>query len=256
MMQDNALTLSNGYWKVLFDPDKGIFSVARSEIPLPRISGALIQAVYRDHQGKKRLADFSGGKTSCSDTLLSDIHGAGKQYKFTSAGRADGLELTYFLNLYNDRPFILFRLIAINRSRNNINLYDLNLLHARAADKGRVDFKNNNRPLDFLKIGWHDWVYSGLRHGTQHDVDSLPIMKPFTGKMLFDPAVPIGGRRGEFWGEGWGILTDQQSAILAGFVSTADQFGTLHANCKAGASELTLTAPADRSGRRHLVGAG
>ncbi len=245
MMQVNALTLNNGYWKILFDPDRGIFSVVRSQIPLPGISGALIQAEYRDHLGKKRSADFSGGKTFCSDAPLSDMHGTGKQYKFSSEGRADGLELTYLLNLYDNRPFILFRLMVVNRSRSNIYLHDLNLFSARAACKGSVDFQDSRRPLDFLKVGWHDWVYTGLRHGKQSDVDSLPFMKPFTCRMLFDPAVPVCRRRGEFWGEGWGILTDQRAAVIAGFVSTADQFGTLHANCKAGASELTLTAPAD-----------
>ena len=61
-------------------------------------------------------------------------------------------------------------------------------------------------------------------------------MRPFIGKMLYDPGLPIGKKkRRSCWGEGWGLLTDHRSAILAGFASTADQFGVLHVNCKAGA---------------------
>jgi alpha-galactosidase len=245
MMQDNAVSLNNRCWKVSFDIVSGLFSAARREPPLPRISAALVNAGYRDQQGNKRTAGFAGGRTACSDAPLSDMHGTGKQYKFTCTGRPDGLDLTYLINIYDNRPFILLRLAVANRSKGNIYLHDLNLLQARATNRASIDFPNKNVPLDFFKVGWHDWVYSGLRYGNQHDVDSIPIMKPFTSKMLFDPAVPVGRRKGEFWGEGWGILTDQQTAILAGFVSTADQFGTLHVNCKAGAAELTLTAPAD-----------
>jgi len=244
-MQNNSLDLEDAYWKVSFDPGRGAFSVVRRDIPLPGISAALISAGYRDHLGNKRLADYTGGKTSYSNDPLNDMHGKGIQYRFASASRADGLELTCIFKLYKDRPFILFRLAVANRCNSNIYLHDLNLLDAQPSNHARINFKDSGHPLDFFKVGWHDWVYSGLKHGTERDVNSMIIMKRFTGKMLFDPAVPVGRSRGEFWGEGWGILTDQQSAIVAGFVSTADQFGTLHVNCKAGAAALILTAQAD-----------
>lgn len=244
-MQDNMLNLGNGYWKILFRPETGAFTISRTGPSLPRITNSLIQAGYRDHLDKPRLADYSGGKTSCSDATLNDIHGSGRQYKFTSDNRSDGLMLTYYLNLYDNLPIILIRLAVANRSDNNIYLHELNLISACASNHGSVDFQDRRIPLDFFKVGWHDWVYTGLRHGNEHDVNSIPIMRPFTSKMLFDPAVPVGRRRGEFWGEGWGILTDRQSSVLSGFISTADQFGTLHVNCKAGAAELTLAAPAD-----------
>ena len=244
-MQNAALNLDNGYWKLSFDPGRGLLSVSRKDVPLPAITSALVSAEYRDERGKRYRADFTSGKTSVADAPLSDLHGKGKQYKFTSTGRPDGLELAYTINLYDDRPFMLLLLGVANRSRADIFLHDLNLLQAQAACHSRIEFQYMDHPLDFLKVGWHDWVYSGLKHGTERDVDSMFIMKRFTAKMLFDPAVPVGRGRGDFWGEGWGILTDQQSAILAGFISTADQFGTVHVNCKAGSAELTLAAPAD-----------
>ena len=148
-------------------------------------------------------------------------------------------------SLYDSRPFLLFRMEVTNRGGGNIYLHDINLLQAEASCGARLNFAGAGRPLNFFKVGWHDWVYSGLRQGTYGDVNSLPIMKPFIGKMLYNPALPIAGGRGEFWGEGWGLLTDQRTAILAGFASTADQFGVIHANCKSGASGLTLTAQAD-----------
>ena len=206
---------------------------------------ALISLRYATQQGKELCADYSKGTTSINETSLTDVHGKGRQFSFSSTVRADGLELVYTVNLYDNLPFLLLRLNVVNRSRHNIYLHDFNLIQADAESGGGVDFEDNYRRLDFFKVGWHDWVYSGLRHCSEKDIDSLPIMRPFIGKMLYDPGLPIGKKKGEFWGEGWGLLTDHKSAILAGFASTADQFGVLHVNCKASGGELTLTAPAD-----------
>ncbi|MDD5398568.1 MAG: alpha-galactosidase, partial [Dehalococcoidia bacterium] len=153
-------------------------------------------------------------------------------------------ELAYLINLYDDRPFLLMRLEVTNSSHADIYLHDIHLLQAEAGGGGSVNFAGGEL-LNFFKVGWHDWVYSGLRQGNERDVSSLLIMRPFISKMLYNPALPIGRGRGEFWGEGWGLLTDRRSALLAGFASTADQFGVLHVNCEAGAAELTLTAQAD-----------
>ena len=244
-IHDKELRIDSDAWEVLFDLGNGRITIGCRELPLPKISKALIRLNYSTQDGKRRVADYTGGTTSCSEMPLDDVHGKGRQFQFTSTGRTDGLELTYIINLYDRRPFLLLRLIAANHSRSSLQLHDLNLIQADAENGGSVNFEDNHRPLDFFKVGWHDWVYSGLRHGNQRDVDSLLIMKPFINKMLYNPAVPIARRKGEFWGEGWGILTDQKTAILAGFVSTADQFGLIHVKCTAGGSELTLTAQAD-----------
>ena len=145
------------------------------------------------------MASFAGGTAASSDEALEDVHGKGRQYRFTSAGRPDGLELTYLINLYDNRPFLLLRLEAANRAKGNIYLHDMNLLQAEASCGAAVNFPGRGGQLDFFKVGWHDWVYSGLRQGSERDVNSLPIMRPFIGKMLYNPALPIAGGRGEFW---------------------------------------------------------
>ena len=244
-MENIGQKIENRLWSISFDKQSGRISIIRRDHPAPSVANALIGLSYVNPGGKKRIAGFGGGKAAGSDEPLEDVHGKGKQYRFASTGRTDGLELNFLINLYDSRPFLLMRLEITNRDSGNIYLHDINLLQAEASCGARLNFAGAGRPLDFFKVGWHDWVYSGLRHGTQADVNSLLIMKPFIGKMLYNPALPIAGGRGEFWGEGWGLLTDQRTAILAGFASTADQFGVIHANCKAGASGLTLTAQAD-----------
>ncbi|RPJ63969.1 MAG: alpha-galactosidase [Dehalococcoidia bacterium] len=243
--QNEDVRIETGNCILLFSKCNGRITIGSGDFTLPEISKALIQLYYVNTYGKYLAADYTSGKTSFKEKQLTDVHGQGRQFHFTNSERDDGLELNYIVNMYDNRPFVLLRLSVTNRSRNNVYLHDLNLLQMDRRNGSYVKFEDNSGPLDFFKVGWHDWVYSGLRRGNQKDVDSLPIMKPFIGKMLYDPGLPIARGKGEFWGEGWGLLTDQKSAVLAGFVSTADQFGVLHVNCRAGSGELTLTAPAD-----------
>jgi alpha-galactosidase len=242
-MSGKEQVIERGIWRIALDRESGRISIIRRNNPAPSVDNALIGLSYANPGGKKLIAGLAGGTVTLSDEAMEDVHGRGRQYRFASTARPDGLELTYLVNLYDGRPFLLLRLEVMNRGRGDIYVHDINLLQAEASCGAAVNFPGRGGPLDFFKVGWHDWVYSGLRHGNDRDVNSLPIMRPFISKMLYNPALPIAGGRGEFWGEGWGLLTDQHTAILAGFASTADQFGVIHADCKAGG--LTLTAQAD-----------
>ncbi len=237
--------MGSDWLEIAFDRERGRLDIYRRDSRLPGISNSVANLTCATPGGKPHPVHFSGGKSSGCEIPLADVHGKGRQFQFSNTDHTDGLELTLLINIYDQRPFLLLRLIVANHSRSNLHVNNMNLVQADLQNGGRINFSDSRRPLDFFKVGWHDWVYSGLRHGGQRDVNSLPFMRPFTGKMLFNPGTPIAKSRGEFWGEGWGILTDQKSALLAGFVSTADQFGLLHVKCGAGQGELTLTAQAD-----------
>ncbi len=243
-MEEKGQIVENQLWRISFDMRSGKISAARRDNDALSVSDAYIGLSYAGKDGKQLTAGFAGGKTGSAVQTFEDVHGKGRQYRFTSSGRTDGLELAYLVNLYDDRPFLLMRLEVTNRGRADVYLHDMHLLQAEAGVGGSVNFKGGG-PLNFFKVGWHDWVYSGLRQANERDVRSMLIMRPFISKQLYNPALPIGRRKGEFWGDGWGLLTDQKLALLAGFASTADQFGVLHVNCRSGAAELTLTAQAD-----------
>ena len=237
--------IAHGPWSIEFDPAGGKFTFSSPHAPAPVISGSLAGLTYSTPGGGVRAATMEGGAMECRDEELHDVHGSGRQFCYTCPAGAEAPQLAYIINMYDDRPFILLRMLVTNTGKGNIYLHNLNLVRADSRNGGSVKFRDVGRPPDFFKVGWHDWVYSGLRQGNEHDVNSLPFMRPFVDKSLYNPALPIGRGRGDFWGEGWGLLTDQRSAVLAGFVSTADQFGVLHVNCRPGASDLTLTAQAD-----------
>jgi hypothetical protein len=115
-MSGKEQVIERGVWRVSLDPGSGRISIIRRNNPAPSIDNALIGLGYANHGGKKLMASFAGGTAASSDEPLEDVHGKGRQYRFTSTGRPDGLELTYLINLYDNRPFLLLRLEAANRA--------------------------------------------------------------------------------------------------------------------------------------------
>ncbi|MCX5993211.1 MAG: hypothetical protein NT177_03225, partial [Chloroflexi bacterium] len=244
-MDGRGQIIEHGPWKIAYDPAGGSFTFCNLQLPLPVIAGSLAGLTFSTAGGGVQSAGIGGGAVDCQEAVLDDVHGHGRQFCYTCPAAGNAPQLAYLINVYDDRPFILLRMLVTNRGQGDLYLHDLDLVRADRRNGGSVKFLERGRPPDFFKVGWHDWVYSGLRHGSERDVNSLPIMRPFVDKAQYNPALPIGRGRGEFWGDGWGLLTDQRSAILAGFASTADQFGVLHVKCRSGASDLTLTAQAD-----------
>jgi len=224
-----------------YDPVTGRFTFYRSGSEYPRLAGSVIQVSFAQ-SGSKHIVEFPAGAKLSDERSLQDEHGTGWQWTL-SGPPASGLGIDLVINCYEQRPFMLLRMIVRNQTGQVISLQDLTLLQATPRQGSQVRFGSQPHALDFFKVGWHDWVYTGLRHAGQRDVTTR--LGYFIGKMLFNPAAPSGRGQGDFWGDGWGILTDQKTAILTGFVSTADQFGLVHANCRPGQNALALIAQAD-----------
>jgi len=226
---------------VEYNPATGRFAIYRRGSDDPCLTDAVAQVSFAQG-GSRHTVEFPAGAKLSNEWPLEDVHGTGRQWTL-SGPPASGLGIDLVINSYDRRPFLLLQMIVHNQTGPVIFLQDLTLLQATPRQGGKVQFGSQPQALDFFKVGWHDWVYSGLRHAGQRDVTTR--LGYFIGKMLFNPAAPIGRGPGDFWGDGWGILTDQRTAILTGFVSTADQFGLVHANCRPGQNALALIAQAD-----------
>ncbi|MDD5399333.1 MAG: hypothetical protein PHU70_09685, partial [Dehalococcoidia bacterium] len=132
-MEDKGQVVENQLWRISFDTRSGRISADRRDNAALSIADALIGLSYATPYGKKLTAGFAGGKTASDSQPLEDVHGRGRQYRFTSSGRTDGLELAYLINLYDDRPFLLMRLEVTNSSHADIYLHDIHLLQAEAG---------------------------------------------------------------------------------------------------------------------------
>jgi alpha-galactosidase len=240
--QHNTLTIGNEILFMNYNLEIARFDIRRPASPYP----AIIQAravIDWEANGNRFTSACGPGLPSLEQTPLEDAHGKGWQVEIAYPLQASGLALSFIINTYETRPFLLLRLVVHNQGSRTVNLHDLWIVQAEKNSGGQVQFSAEAQPLDFFKVGWHDWCYTGLRHANQKDVTTR--LKPFTGKMLFNPTTPISKKRGDFWSDNWGILTDQKTAIVTGLATQADQFGLVHANCASRPNELSLIARAD-----------
>jgi alpha-galactosidase len=241
--QNDVLTIENDQIALAFDLKSGCFCINRQNLLYPRIVNALAAADY--HIGKESGAVRSDhvGKFMVQQTPLQDMHGTGYQVFLKQNGANEGLSLSFVVNIYEDRSFLLLRLILHNTSGSTIHLDQLSLVKAENDSKGSVQFGETPEMLNFFKVGWHDWCYTGLRRADQKDISTR--LKPFSGAMILNPTTPISSQRGDFWSEGWAMLANQNAAVVIGLVSMADQFGQVHARCTARSNELALVTQAD-----------
>jgi alpha-galactosidase len=204
-----------------------------------RIAESTVYALYAPAGGGPRRAALAPGGCSAEPAPVSDVHGEGSQ--ITLRGRvADGLELTYQIKHYSQRPFLLLRLSVQNLSQQAIYLHELVLLETAP---GKLHMDPPDRGLDFFKLGWHGWSYSGLRHAAEGEPHTL--LGSLVRRQYTNPTTLVSHRRGEFNSEGWAILAGERAALVVGLASMADQFGQVQACCRPGELSLRLVTQAD-----------
>jgi alpha-galactosidase len=241
--QNDVLTIENDQIALAFDLKSGRFRIHRQGSLYLCIVDALASVDYHTSRGKDTISTDRAGQFTVQQTPLQDVHGTGYQVSLKQNGANKGISLSLVVNIYEGRPFLLFRLILQNTSGSTIHLDRLLLVKAENDSNGSVQFGETPEELNFFKVGWHDWCYTGLRRADQKDISTR--LKPFSGAMILNPTTPISSQRGDFWSEGWAILANWDAAIVTGLVSTANQFGQVHARCTAKSNELTLVTQAD-----------
>jgi len=192
-----------------------LFSICGAEGGLPSIKNCRAGISVRSSSGRPITLRLGAADLELEEEPLADIHGSGRRITWRSRRPEASLRLKLEFRLYDERPFLLLRLTAANEGQETLRLEHFTLLETERRLGGAVwlapEDGGSAVPPDFFKAGWHDWVYSGLRRGGQRDVRTL--LKPWTGRMLFDPALPIGAGRGDFWSEGWSVLTRGGQAL-------------------------------------------
>ncbi len=236
----NELILSNDYIRLIYDKSKARFHLGFPE-DSPLIINSRISVVLSIN-GKKTVICDTPVPGDHTEKPLQDVHGTGRQVNIVR-NTGSGFPISILFNIYNDKPFILARITVSNTTSETVSLNELRLLDASAESEGSVEFPEGRSAPDFLKVGWHDWCYTGLRRAHQREIHTL--IGHYVGQMYFNPTTPSPWRRGDFWGEGWGILAGRDQAVVTGFVSMADQFGQVHAVCGKKSSSLSLIAQAD-----------
>ena len=229
--------------KAEFTEKTGTISFHHAETPDIKINSSPAWVRYRLESGQVKIASFSDGSYSLQEQSIVDVHGTASLREIRGEADSYGIALTYRMKLYPSRPFMLLQLSLQNQSQTPIFLDDFCLLSADRVHGGQLEMKPPQSGFRFFKVGWLGWSYTGLR--TARDRNTTSWLDRITSQSYLNPATPRPRRAGEFWGEGWGVLVGEQAAIVAGFVSTAQQFSQVYACTRPGATALMLTTQLD-----------
>jgi len=226
-----------------FDPGKGMISFQDPDLPGKSMLVGSAWVSYRNEAGSLRQVNLANIGCTSHEEAFTDVHGNGRQLIIHPPPNPQGIELTYRLNSYDQQPFILLQLSIRNLSREPVYLLEFCPFQADPAAGGQVHISDPAGELPFFKVGWHGWDFCGLR--TPGDRNTNSWLDAITSTSYTNPVTPRIRARGKFWSEGWGILSDDQIALVAGFVSTARQFGQVYACTCKGQAALKLVTQVD-----------
>lgn len=227
-----------------FNQTSGRVYFGHSDMPATFIQGGTAWVSYhRLENGKLHRAALTGQGCSIHEQPVTDVHGSGNQRIIRNPTNPDGIVLTYYINTYNQQPFLLLKLSICNQSSEPICLHEMCLFKATTSMDGCVQLSKPHGDWRFFKVGWHGWDYAGLRQHDEHNTSSK--LGFITSLSYSNPTTPNPHSQGEFWSEGWGILADAWVAMVVGIVSTAHQFGQVYACNRANQVTLMLITQAD-----------
>ncbi len=227
-----------------FDPGTGRISFSQLGVPHTFIQGGVAWVRYqRLNSNRLCKVTFDGREGSVEERRIEDIHGKGLQRGIRRLPTQDGIELTYRINSYDELPFLLLQLSIHNLGTEPILLQEACIFQAAPSAGGKVQLDESTEELRFFKVGWHGWDYTGLRRHTE--CNSSSWIDRFTSASYSNPVTTRPNGRGEFCSEGWAVLAGKAACLVAGFTSTAQQFGQVYACARPGEHALSLITQMD-----------
>jgi alpha-galactosidase len=182
--------------------------------------------------------------------IIQSAHGPLRQLEMSSAIDRNGLRYTLVFALAEETPLMLWKITVDNRGSRPAYIERLEMLNAgfifvsgaptaasilgvgrQVVGKTRGSIRPHSEPgeLAFYSNGWQSWSYSGVyRTGERFHHTHLGFL---TTPPNYNPATTMPSRRNLFSSDMFGVLGDRvhRTAILAGFLSQKQHFGSLEA---------------------------
>lgn len=223
------LELDNEFLSVQIHPEDGSYSIQFPEKDSFTIHNARIQATYSQYGKTYRVNPDDG-------LAVKPVERSELDARTTAAIQVGydprGIQLTAIFSLQPGDPFLRIGLQFENRGASPVELLSLEpfLAGARAVHSYRpsdIEIQPAGSLLNWFSNSWQSWPQSRTY---------LPGQKPlktgigyFQGPDWFNPSTPRTTRIGHYSGDFFGILAHPSSrtALLAGFLSQKEQYGTL-----------------------------
>lgn len=230
-------SLSNLFLHLQLDTDHSTWSLSPLRLPAPPLQELTLGASYRCEG--RRVRAFRSWRPSRLDgpALQPSPHGFLKQIELESLPDERGVVFTLAFALPEAQPFLLWRITAANHGSSPVFIERLTLLEAAS-----LRFSDPTS-LAFFSNGWNSFNYTGV-YGAR-DRFRRTRLGFFAEPVRLNAGTPHPRQPGHFGSDMFGVLGDRRSrqAILAGFLSQKQHFGSLEARLQR--PSLTMWANGD-----------
>jgi len=222
-----AIDLSQSHWSLYPKKGKDVF-----------IENAKMNIAYRFQGSRKQVFDDWIAPQLSEVYILPSQHGDLQVLQLVSGQDVHGVSISIEFALSEQYPIFLWRLTLINQATQSIYPQRLTLL----STSFKLDQFYNPA---FFSNGWGSWNHTGS-FGVQ-DFFKRSQLGPFYNPMRVNAGTPQPRGRGHFASDFFGILGDRQKrvALLAGFLSQKNHFGSLEASLNQLEPSLSLWANGD-----------
>jgi alpha-galactosidase len=237
-------TLENNWLQLIIDPPGGTWRLVNRKDENIGLQNAGMQVLYR--RGSSRPQTLSGWASAqiTQRDEFSPYHGHLNVLEIQPHPDSNGLTWVVTFALPDDYPFLLWKTALQNGSRDAILVARLDMLRVDPASGGAV-FTNPPFSPAFFSNGWQSWSYSGVYASA--DRFRRTRLGPLRANTEYNPETPQPSRPGHFGSDMFGILGDRagRKAVLAGFLSQQQHFGSLEARIDTPQPSLVMWANGD-----------
>jgi alpha-galactosidase len=247
--------IESPFASLTIDPAQGCWSVFPAASSSPAIEGARMRVDYRcGRQQHSALQRWPERQVEPLHSTRSQ-HGSLPKVQVQFAPDACGLRSAIEFALPEDSPALFWRLSIENTGHQPVYLDRLTMLQVGPIySEGRSQIQGI-RPGDasFFTNGWQSWSYAGAY--APQDRFRRTRLGPIRAPTDFNAGTPQPNRRGHFSSDMFAVLGDRSTrrALLAGFLSQQQHFGSVEARLRL--SDLSLSLWANGDGARLDPGA-
>ncbi len=236
-----GVILEGPHWRLDFDVLLGLYNLTSLDFPSFLLHWARARVLYRKGRALVVAGTDDGTDRSWTVTPVEDDYGPGLRLDVWSRNKRRP-SIFFNATLYQNSTLLMLEVGIHNTLDQSIDVESLEPLEIDPDWGGKVSLGS---PLaGVYRTGWQSWSPAGWKRAGSRDLRTR--LGPLTAPM-HDTSRLARLRAGTFRADIVGVLTPawEGPSLLAGLLSTADQFGALHARMEGTRPALSFECDTD-----------
>ncbi len=236
--------LENSWLQLSLDPSQAVWSLQDKQEENLCVKNIQVRATCRRGSNKFQIAGDWRSARFEGQELDSSPHGPLRVLEISLNPDANGVHCRLTFALPERYPLLLWKMRLENHGDQPLNLERLEMLRLEPRS-GSSLFASPLRSPGFFSNGWQSWSYAGVYGATDHFRRTRlgPLREPSD----VNAGTPRPSRAGHFASDMFAVLGDRitRLAVVAGFLSQQQHFGSLEAKIHSDHPSLRMWANGD-----------